>query len=125
MNPALRLISLSLAILLLLSAGLPLRAADEEIDWPRAQKLHRLVQQGEKLSAEDEAYYKKAKALIDAGKGPGRAAAGAPSPPKETLGIKPLTELGKEKYKGEFGGLYGDGNNEPPEAHAKLAKTQI
>jgi hypothetical protein len=125
MSAALRVILSTLTILLLFSASLPLRGAEDEIDWARAQKLHRRVQQGEKLSAEDEAYYKKAKALVDAGKGPGRTAGGAAPTPKETLGIKPLTELGKEKYKGETGGLYGDGNNEPPPEHAKLAQAEI
>jgi hypothetical protein len=33
----------------------------------------------------------------------------------------PLTELGEGKYKGEIGGLYGNGMNEPPEAHLASA----
>jgi hypothetical protein len=37
----------------------------------------------------------------------------------------PLTELGPEaRYKGEDGGLYGGGRNEPPEAHAAAAKAE-
>lgn len=99
--------------------------ADDEIDWVRARKLHDRVRQGEKLSGEDEAYYKRAKALVDAGQGPGRTAGGAPGAPtpKENLGLIPLTELGKEKYKGEVGGLYGSGSNEPPASHLALAKS--
>lgn len=46
------------------------------------------------------------------------AAAGDPAP------AKPLTDLGKEKYKGEDGGLYGGGSNVPPEAHLKLAMAE-
>lgn len=42
--------------------------------------------------------------------------------PKDSFGFKPLMELGADKYKGEAGGLYGDGKNEPPSAHAELAK---
>src|SRR5688572_22919820 len=34
----------------------------------------------------------------------------------------PLTEMGpRDRYKGEDGGLYGGGKNEPPEAHRKAA----
>src|SRR5262245_11796219 len=37
----------------------------------------------------------------------------------------PLSEMGaKDAYKGEDGGLYGEGKNEPPAAHAAAAKAQ-
>jgi len=40
-------------------------------------------------------------------------------------GTTPLTEMGaKDAYKGEDGGLYGEGRNEPPEAHAAAAKSE-
>jgi Cu/Ag efflux protein CusF len=58
-----------------------------------------------------------------AGGGP----AGAPPPPapRESIGVKPLTELGNEKYKGETGGLYGNGSNEPPAAQQEAAKKAV
>src|SRR5438874_7669568 len=34
--------------------------------------------------------------------------------------LKPLTELGTDKYQGSPGGLYPDGKNEPPLAHLAL-----
>jgi hypothetical protein len=41
---------------------------------------------------------------------------------RNSVGLKPLTEMtADEKYKGEDGGLYGGGKNEPPEAHRKAA----
>lgn len=41
---------------------------------------------------------------------------------KSSVGLKPLTEMtAEDKYKGEDGGLYGGGKNEPPEAHLKAA----
>jgi hypothetical protein len=51
-----------------------------------------------------------------------------PPPPRESIGVKPLTELGNETYKGETGGLYGNGSNEPPAVQqnaARLAAARI
>jgi hypothetical protein len=46
-----------------------------------------------------------------------------PAPaPRESTGVKPLTELGGESYKGQSGGLYGNGSNEPPPIHQAAAK---
>lgn len=44
---------------------------------------------------------------------------------KASVGLKPLTEMtADDRYKGEDGGLYGGGKNEPPEAHLKAAKKE-
>jgi len=118
-----RFISL-LSVTLLLVCGLAAALAqDDKIDWTRAKELHRRAQQGEKLTAEDQAYYERAKAAQAAGKGPreegrgnGQALVAA-----DTSALVPLTELGEGKYKGEIGGLYGNGMNEPPEAHLASA----
>jgi len=48
-----------------------------------------------------------------------------PPAPRDSLGVKPLTELGTEKYKGETGGLYGNGSNEPPAAQQAAASQAI
>jgi hypothetical protein len=47
-----------------------------------------------------------------------------PPPPRDSTGLTPLTELGTTTYKGEDGGLYGGGKNEPPAAHAEAARKQ-
>jgi hypothetical protein len=47
-----------------------------------------------------------------------------PPPPRDSTGLTPLTELGAAKYRGEDGGLYGGGRNEPPAAHAAAARKQ-
>lgn len=68
------------------------------------------------------------KAGAQAKAGSQKGAFAAPPPPRDSIGAKPLTELGTEKYKGETGGLYGNGSNEPPasqQAAAKQALAQI
>lgn len=45
--------------------------------------------------------------------------------PKASVGLKPLTEMtADDRYKGEDGGLYGGGKNDPPEAHLKAARSE-
>src|SRR5262245_36084008 len=47
-------------------------------------------------------------------------------PPKPTVGLKPLTEMSAtDRYKGEDGGLYGGGKNEPPPALAAAARKEL
>src|SRR5436190_3619020 len=46
-----------------------------------------------------------------------------PNGGKDSIGLKPLTEMtAEDRYKGEDGGLYGGGKNEPPPALAAAAK---
>jgi hypothetical protein len=104
---------------LLLGLGIsfhPLPAAEAPIDWNRTQELHRRATRGEKLSPEDQAYYERAKAARAKGGQPG-----GTTQPRWTGHLTPLTELGTGKHKGEDGGLYGGGQNEPPAAHREAA----
>lgn len=42
-----------------------------------------------------------------------------------STGLIPLTEMGaRDRYKGQDGGLYGSGRNDPPEAHRAAAMNQ-
>ncbi len=97
------------------NSGGPAGAA---IDWERAQQLHRKAQSGETLTAEEQAYYDRARAARSGGGGGG---ARPPAPAPWTQHLTPLTELGTGKYKGEDGGLYGGGVNEPPKTHLDAA----
>ena len=102
--------------------------AAEGIDWDKARGLYQRNQRGEKLTAEEEAYLKRAVAARNArpagpGAGPG-ARPGNQRPAPERL--TPLTDLGAEdRYEGEDGGLYGGGRNTPPEAHRRVAEAEL
>lgn len=126
-----RCVFVALALVALLSVA---RAADDTpIDWHRARALHAKVQQGEKLGADDQAYYDRAKQAMAKGQGPGKAGPGQPKgsqnagpapTPRTSAGLVPLTELGQGKYKGETGGLYGNGSNTPPPELAEAAQSE-
>ena len=107
----------------------PTQAGGGDIDWQRAGELHRRVRNGDKLSPEDQAYYDKAKSIHDrttGGEGNPQAAPTGQAPGgRDSVGLTPLTELGAGKYKGEDGGLYGGGRNEPPPAHASAARKEM
>src|SRR5688572_4211234 len=40
------------------------------------------------------------------------------NPPRASTGLVALPDLGSRRYQGEQGGLYPDGRNSPPDAHA-------
>lgn len=111
-------------------------AEGDDIDWRRTQTLYNREQRGEKLSEDDQKYLEAAKVirqkLIAEGKTPWRNQAnpGAANNPgvqlgKSPTGLVPLTELGTNPYKGEDGGLYGGGKNEPPAEHLAAALKEL
>jgi len=113
-----------LAFLCLLGVGL----AQEAIDFARARELMRKQQQGQKLTDEEAQYLQRARAARQAqrnaerGQRPGQ----PPSEAKASTGLVPLCDMGKDdKYKNEDGGLYGQGQNEPPAAHAEAARRAL
>jgi hypothetical protein len=116
-----------LAAVSLLTAPHPLRAAENEapIDPVRGHQLMEKASHGETLTTDEQAYLDRVKAEIRrraAMKAAPQATppAGAPSQPAASAAdwsaLVPITEL-TAPYKGEDGGLYGGGRNEPPEKH--------
>lgn len=99
------------------------KAAEPEIDFERARGLFQKRQQGGKLTPEEERYVQRALEARRNQQG-GRPAANLT--PRETTGMKPLTEMtAADRYKGEDGGLYGGGENTPPEAHRRAAEKEL
>ena len=96
---------------------------DERVDMNRARELNQKSQRGEKLTPDEQAYLEKARQQRQGGGGQGPPGGGLT--PKESTGQIPLTELGTGAYKGEDGGLYGGGKNEPPEALQAAAKKEL
>jgi hypothetical protein len=111
--------------------------SDQTLDVERAKELYRRSQQGEALSARDQAYLDRVREEMRrrqqqrGGTGAaGQAAAkgrsmGPVPPPTSSTGLIPLTDLGTNKYKGEDGGLYGDGGNDPPAEHLAAVEKQL
>lgn len=92
----------------------------EPIDFTKARALLQREQRGEKLTPDEQAYLNRAREARRQQQGDRPPSQVGPA--KESTGLIPLPELiGDQKYQGFTGGLYGDGKNEPPEAHAKLA----
>jgi len=99
-------------------------AAEPPIDVEHGKQLMRKFQAGETLTPEEQAYLDRVRQEIRkraAGKRSGPSSKGAAPRPfvvstNDWSALVPITEM-TSSYKGEDGGLYGGGKNEPPEAH--------
>lgn len=116
------------AVILLLSvSGALTQSGPEPIDWPKAKLLYQREQRGEKLSAEEQAFLDRAKAVRRQGESPANKAGSANGlqRPKPAV-MKPLTDMSAEDlYEGENGGLYGGGQNTPPASLAQAARAAL
>lgn len=101
--------------------GSPLnQKKDDSIDFDRARELFQKRKRGEILSAAETKYLQRA---IESRRG---GASSAPVVAREQTGLKPLTEMtAKDRYKGQDGGLYGNGRNAPPDNHRKAAAAEV
>jgi hypothetical protein len=94
------------------------RAQDVPIDMLKFQALQKRIQKGETLSPDDKAYIQNVqKTLAREGEEARHAVANPVPSPRDSTGLIPLSDLGTQTYKGEDGGLYGGGSNEPPAEH--------
>lgn len=96
--------------------------SDDGIDWAKAERLHQKFVRGEKLTEEERAYHDRAAKVIQS-----RSKSQSPPGPviKPPAGLRPLSDMSaQDRYKGQDGGLYGGGKNEPPEKHLQAAMVQ-
>lgn len=104
----------------------PAAGQGEAIDFEKAKGYLNKRQRGEKLTADEDAYLKRALAARNAQNPNQPQRQQGQLTPREKTGLKPLSELtGNEKYKGEDGGLYGAGRNTPPEEHQRAAEAAL
>jgi len=112
-------------VLMLLLPLAPLHAqpAGEPIDFAKARQLMQRQQRGEQLTDDERAYVQRALEARRAGAGPATRPAGQRPAPQRLI---PLTDLtADDRYEGEDGGLYGGGQNVPPDEHRKLAEAEL
>ncbi len=79
-----------------------------EGDLTRLEQLIQKQRQGEVLTEEEEAFLRRAR---------GQRQKPSRRQPRETTGLVPLVEMCDAEYKGQSGGLYGNGRNRPPTSH--------
>jgi hypothetical protein len=110
-------------LLLVVSLGAAFAGDEPPIDVARGKQLMRRFQAGETLTPEEQAYLDRVKQEIRkrAGGKPAPPAAKTPARPfpvnpDDWAELVPITDM-TTPYKGEDGGLYGGGQNEPPTAH--------
>jgi hypothetical protein len=98
--------------------------SEERIDFDRARELIQKRRGGGKLTPEEEAYVQRAMQARRDGATP--ATSRPEIKPRQTVGLKPLTELtAGDRYKDLEGGLYGAGRNTPRDPHRKAAETEL
>jgi hypothetical protein len=104
----------------------------ETIDRERVKMLYEKSKRGEKLTPEEQKYLDRAiqelRKSNDPKPDPGKlqTTTGEKRQELSSTGLKPLTEMtASDRYKGEDGGLYGGGKNEPPKMHELAAKEAL
>jgi len=109
------------ACLLLVGLAQAVAQPQGDIDWDRARALRQRSLRGETLSEEEQSYLQRAIELRQGSRPQQR----RPVEIKPPVGLKPLVDMtGDDRYKGQDGGLYGGGQNEPPKEHLEAAIRQ-
>jgi hypothetical protein len=107
--------------------------AQDAIDRNRVKELYEKSKRGDKLTPEEQKYLDRAvqKLKKPANNKPNSVKLNAGKTEEKrqeqaSTGLKPLTEMSADdRYKGEDGGLYGGGRNEPPKAHQLAAQQAL
>jgi hypothetical protein len=127
---AARIIGLACGVLALVVALISVSNGQETIDRMRVKELYEKSERGDKLTAEEQKYLDRAIQELkkardkkpDSGK-PDNTKPDEKRQEQPSTGLKPLTEMtADDRHKGEDGGLYGGGMNDPPKAHQLAAQ---
>jgi hypothetical protein len=112
------------SLLLAILASVILASEQTAIDWERAKNLLQKEQRGDTLTGEEKAYLERAKQVRRQRAQPARPQ-GKAIQAAESTGFVPVTDMMEQRYKGQTGGLYGEGRNTPPEAHKAAAQKEL
>jgi hypothetical protein len=90
----------------------------DAIDRDRVRQLYDKARRGEKLTRAERQFLQRALRKLNMSDGDRQE--------QRSTGFKPLTEMtADDRYKGEDGGLYGGGRNEPPKIHQRAAQEAL
>lgn len=120
------LIGVAAAGVILLTGAITLGAGQEQgpIDFNRARQLYERSRAGQTLTPEEQSYLTRARQAM-AKRVKDAPAANAKRGVSHT-GLIPLDQMtATETYKGEDGGLYGEGKNVPPTEHWNAAEREL
>ena len=117
-------------LLVLVAATCNVSIGQDTIDRNRVKELYEKSKRGDKLTPEEQKYLDRAIQELkgkDKKPEPVKPAQGDEKRKEQpSTGLKPLTEMTPDdRYKGEDGGLYGGGKNEPPEIHQRAAREAL
>jgi hypothetical protein len=132
-NRTLRFLTLACGLLVLGVSFGSVSKGQDAIDRDRVRELYEKSKRGDKLTPEEQKYLDRAiqelKKANDRKPDPGKALSAQAEEKRmeqRSTGLKPLTEMtAEDRYKGEDGGLYGGGRNEPPELHQAAAREAL
>ncbi len=113
-----RIVTLAATVLVLFSVFARTAAAADE-NGPGRTRLEQILQkqrEGGQLSDDERAFLERARE---------RRRKPSIRQPRETTGLVPLTEMADGNYKGQSGGLYGNGKNAPPSSHRVAAEKAL
>ena len=86
-------------------------------DWGSVRDIRDRGRRGETLTQDEKKLIELAEVVRAKRAADSRAAYRAAHPPRASIGLVPLTDLGSGSYEGEEGGLYPGGHNVPPLKH--------
>jgi hypothetical protein len=128
-----RVIAVACGLLALCVSISSVSKGQEPIDRNRVRELYEKSKRGDKLTPEEQKYLDGAlqelKKAHDQKPDPVKPNPGKTDEKRQeqpSTGLRPLTEMtADDRYKGEDGGLYGGGLNEPPKVHQLAAQEAL